>query len=497
MIFQDQSQPPAHRTGYSSLSHQRNYLKARDFFLPSFLGFVYVALMLFCTVFNSAQVIARTVQPPLQGAPSKPNVINPTSGAPSSPGTNISPVTTSRSTSTSQKPQPMARQIPMFMTTPPINPSAAQDTHIASFNAMKASSAVGTTLNIVAHEDDDLLFLSPDLRHAIQSGRDVRTIFITAGDGGSDATYWQGREAGSRAAYAQICGVTNSWTQSDAGIAGHPIPVFTLTGCPLVTLAFVRLPDGNTDGSGFASTNRESLQKLWTGTLSTINAVDGSSSYTKATLTNVLTSLMTSFQPNAVNMQDYIGTFGNGDHSDHYASAYFAQAALQQYTTPYSFTGYEGYHTSSRDANVTGDDLTAKKNAFYAYGQYDTRVCNSDSSCTRTGYEQWLQRQYTVGSGSGGGGNQPPIANAGPNQTVQVNALVQLDGSASSDPGGNPLTYQWTQTSGPTVTLAQATVHPRLLPSLSIATILHALRQQRHHQRMPAPIRQPLRLLMG
>src|ERR1700694_2302046 len=49
------------------------------------------------------------------------------------------------------------------------------------------SATSGTTLNIVAHEDDDLLFLSPDLLHAIQAGRAVRTVFVTAGDSGAAA----------------------------------------------------------------------------------------------------------------------------------------------------------------------------------------------------------------------------------------------------------------------------------------------------------------------
>jgi hypothetical protein len=49
--------------------------------------------------------------------------------------------------------------------------------------------------------------------------------------------------------------------------------------------------------------------------------------------------------------------------------------------------------------------------------------------------------------------NQAPSADVGPNQTVRKRTVVTLDGSGSSDPDGDPLTYFWTQTGGTAVTL--------------------------------------------
>ncbi len=70
--------------------------------------------------------------------------------------------------------------------------------------------------------------------------------------------------------------------------------------------------------------------------------------------------------------------------------------------------------------------------------------------------------------------NQAPIAHAGIDRTVLSESLVNLDGSASFDPDGNAITYQWTQTGGPVVSLSSPTVvNPAFTaPTVQIPTVL-------------------------
>ena len=51
--------------------------------------------------------------------------------------------------------------------------------------------------------------------------------------------------------------------------------------------------------------------------------------------------------------------------------------------------------------------------------------------------------------------NQPPTANAGPDQTISEDTLATLNGNGSTDPDTNPLTYAWSFVSVPAGSIAQ------------------------------------------
>jgi LmbE family N-acetylglucosaminyl deacetylase len=338
---------------------------------------------------------------------------------------------------------------------------------ITAWCAAPASAAlpcVGADIYVVAHQDDTLLFQSPDLLEDVRSNRCIRTVFTTAGDAGKAASYWEGREAGAEAAYAQMAGVPDVWQGATVNLAGHAVQMETLVGRPGISILYLRLPDGMPNGNGFPMYGEESLKKLWNGgtgqmpAIGEIEADDGSAKYTYAGLIDALSSAIASFGARQILTQNYAPLNGE-DHSDHLNTARFVKAAAEALPGSYGgwhLVGYEGYETAKKPVNLGGELLAGKEAAFETYVPFDS---GCPGVCGVPPYTEWRHRQYVAPSNTRG-----VVASAGHEQTVGGGAPVVLNGAGSSSENGAPVGYSWTQVGGPPVVLnGSNTVAPALV----------------------------------
>jgi LmbE family N-acetylglucosaminyl deacetylase len=280
-----------------------------------------------------------------------------------------------------------------------------QDTVVPRpLSSLKNTTCEKTIMNFVAHQDDDILFLSPDLIHDIRAGHCIRTVYLTAGDDGAGEAYWIGRQRGAEAAYNSMIGNPNqSWVERIIEIdKGHFAMIANPKGNTSISLLFLHLPDGNVGGSGFTTGGYESLSKLAADRINVIHSIDKSSSYTPGQLVNLLVTIMHTYQPTNIRSQGSYRGIRYKDHSDHNATAFFVARSYATYNKTYpeqlvpTMTYYLGYPVHSLAPNVSGEDLTQKTAAFLAFSKFDGAVCHSVDECnTRTVYGIYLTRQYT------------------------------------------------------------------------------------------------------
>ncbi len=263
-----------------------------------------------------------------------------------------------------------------------------------------------TVMNIVAHEDDDILFMNPDLTHEIQAGYCIRTVYLTAGDAGKGEYYWLSREQGSEMAYDNMLGISQDtlWVQRIAELSDHEfIEVANPKGDSKHSLIFMKLPDGNLQGQGFIDSGFQSLAKLYKGSIKTINSVDNQSYYSSADLTAALSNLLDTYSATIINTQsDYNGAGIDHDHSDHLTVSLYVKQAYKQYETqayanqvaiPIRF--YIGYPVHQFAPNVSGNDLQQKEATFYDYIKNDFATCSSIQQCSlNSAYGIYLTREY-------------------------------------------------------------------------------------------------------
>ena len=105
------------------------------------------------------------------------------------------------------------------------------------FRPIYLGSPTPVNMNIVAHQDDDILFMNPDILNSVVAGNRQVTVYITAGNIGlADATacppgdpqYPIARENGAIAGYLKLLDLAGKiqmftgFTQSFAGDSRYP-----------------------------------------------------------------------------------------------------------------------------------------------------------------------------------------------------------------------------------------------------------------------------------
>ncbi len=176
-------------------------------------------------------------------------------------------------------------------------------------------------------------------------------------------------------------------------INGHAIRKFIYRS----TVAyFLRLPDGNLNGAGYPIQESRSLQKLYNGKTTTIDAVDGSTHYSslgdlKETLKSIILLEASQSEQWVYHLADTDTTINLNDHSDHQHSSKLVQDVAQKLGKGKAHL-YIDYHSNSLPLNVFDEDFIisagtwgVKASGISDVGHYST---------WDNGHNSWIGRQY-------------------------------------------------------------------------------------------------------
>jgi LmbE family N-acetylglucosaminyl deacetylase len=264
---------------------------------------------------------------------------------------------------------------------------------------MAAQAATYPYMQIVAHPDDDLLFINPDLQTVLGQEYASVTVVTTAAEaaGGhttadsSRAVFAGLRQQGLRAAYAAMTGVSNAWTRTTQYVAGHDVELDYLTNAPRVKLVFLNLYDGGDPLYPISLTtlNGDPAALRWS-FVPQGGIVALPYAYSHATLLQTLVALIAAYQPGTINTLDpdpqlICGPVEPGhscleyldDNPDHVATAQFANEALLTYDGPnhthrFATMYHRGYAMSQYRGNLGANDYARKRGICDVYKAYDS-----------------------------------------------------------------------------------------------------------------------------
>ncbi|AEN13067.1 MULTISPECIES: PIG-L family deacetylase [unclassified Streptomyces] len=271
-----------------------------------------------------------------------------------------------------------------------------------------------SVVQILAHPDDDLYFVNPDLQRAVEAGHPIASVYLTAAEADGrnidtrDQTrgavppdysgYMAARQNGLRAAYAVMAtGERDSpWSRDVVEFsAGVLAERSTLLAAPHIQLYFlgVRMVDAAHGFSPDVPPSR--LATLWSGrspVAPTLVAEDSPlrqvQELSSESVLLCLVEMMRYFRPTVVwtmdpdpqhTAWDKAKGPSSSDHQDHTATAQFALEAVDRYQraggVPPLVEHYRGYANKLWPSNLTETAYAEKKRLIDVYGGADGHPC--------------------------------------------------------------------------------------------------------------------------
>ena len=247
----------------------------------------------------------------------------------------------------------------------------------------------GTLVTVVAHLDDDLLFVNPGITDKLDAGWCVKTVHLVGGANGANFSYVLTREAGAKLAYARMARVANDWIESTVNIGGRPVHQMTLKQQPRVTLLEFRLPGGAVRGG------RVPLASLWDegATLSTYPMnVDGSgrTRFDRSALVASLREILSSATEIYTLNPDTVPFI---EHPDHIYVARMTRNVAEGLGNNLPISFHLTYVMGALPKNVSAEDTQRKRDSVASYFAVD----GNDAGHVFGEYEwdgNWVGRRY-------------------------------------------------------------------------------------------------------
>lgn len=249
--------------------------------------------------------------------------------------------------------------------------------------------APAETLIVIAHFDDDMIFMQPELRQAIASGS-LTTVYVSSGDPIHGNASAQHTFEAAMTAYESVAG-SSDWDCGYLLAGGSPVHHCRLRDRPVSMIGL------DTVDGGLPGALPDSPLHLVEGLVPSIpilGPIGGSA--TVGSIVDSLAEILVATQPAQIHALDLAATHGR-DHSGHLFSSAFAFWAAARVRYDGAIEWHRGYNVRDEAITLTDADYQAVKPmlGYFSACYFGCAPCGTSCNTLDVDHDIWLRRQYS------------------------------------------------------------------------------------------------------